>query len=161
MKTQALVLLACSQIALAGEIDLIDKKSGKVVASISKNSETEFAIEGKTYVAKPKASVSEKLARTIVIPRFDVKGAHLSEVVMFLQVRIRELSRVAPLNITIGHKDLKNKEVDLSMNEASCYAILTAVAEYVGCAVAFEEGGAVFRKKEPSKQVIPVREETD
>ena len=151
MKTKALVLLAFSQIALAGEIDLIDKETGKVIASISKNNESEFTIEGKKYVAKPKASASEKLARTIVIPRFEVVGASLNEVVMFLQLRAAELSPMVPLNITIGHKDLVNKEVDLIMNEANCYDIITAVAEYAECAVAFEQGGVVFRKKEPSK----------
>ena len=150
MKTQALILLAYSQIALAGEIDLIDKQSGKVVASISKNNESEFTIEGKTYFAKPKGSASEKLARTIVVPKFAMEGTSLDEVVMFLQVRTKELSPMAPLNITIGHKDLKNAKVDLSMNEASCYAILTAVAEYAGCDVAFEEAGVVFRKKLPN-----------
>ena len=69
MKKQALILLAFSQLALAGEINLVDKQSGKVVATISQNDETEFLIEGKTYVAKPKASVSEKLARAIIVPR--------------------------------------------------------------------------------------------
>ena len=60
MKRNALILLAFSQLALAGEIDLVDKQSGKVVATISQNNETEFLIEGKTYVAKPKASAKAK-----------------------------------------------------------------------------------------------------
>ena len=37
------------------------------------------------------------------------------------------------------------------MDEASCYAVLTAAAEYAGCDVAFEEAGVVFRKKKPSE----------
>lgn len=41
---QALILLAFSQLALAGEINLVDKQSGKVVATISQNDETEFLI---------------------------------------------------------------------------------------------------------------------
>lgn len=151
MKTKTLILLACSQIALAGEIDLIDKETGKVIASISKNNESEFTIEGKKYIAKPKESASEKLARTIVIPRIDVEKAYLNEVVALLQVKAAELSPMAPLNITIGHKDLMNKEVDLVMNKANCYDIITAVAEYAECAVDFEQGRVVFRKKEPSK----------
>ena len=44
MKKQALILLAFSQLALAGEINLVDKQSGKVVATISQNDETEFLI---------------------------------------------------------------------------------------------------------------------
>ena len=151
MKKQALILLAFSQLALAGEINLVDKQSGKVVATISQNDETEFLIEGKTYVAKPKASVSEKLARAIIVPRIEVRGAHLEDVVNILRFETAKLSPAAPLNITIGHKDLKNVAVDLKMNEASCYAILTAAAELAGCDVAFEEVGAIFRKKEPSE----------
>jgi len=34
------------------------------------------------------------------------------------------------------------------MNEASCYSILTVAAENARCDVAFEEVGAIFRKKE-------------
>ena len=43
-ENQALILLAFSQLALAGEINLVDKQSGKVVATISQNDETEFLI---------------------------------------------------------------------------------------------------------------------
>ena len=151
MKKHALILLAFSQLALAGEIDLIDKQSGKVVATISQNDETEFLIEGKTCVAKPKASASGKLARAIIVPRLEVRDTPLEDVVRFLQVKTAELSPTAPLNIMIGHKDLKNVVVDLRMDEASCYAVLTAAAEYAGCDVAFEEAGVVFRKKKPSE----------
>ena len=151
MKKHALILLAFSQLALAGEIDLIDKQSGKVVATISQNDETEFLIEGTTYVANPKASASGKLARAIIVPRLEVRDTPLEDVVRFLQVKTAELSPTAPLNIMIGHKDLKNVVVDLRMDEASCYAVLTAAAEYAGCDVAFEEAGVVFRKKKPSE----------
>ena len=112
-----------------------------------------FLFEGKTYVAKPKASVSEKLARAIIVPRIEVRGAHLEDVVNILRFETAKLSPAAPLNITIGHKDLKNVAVDLKMNEASCYAILTAAAENAGCDVAFEEVGAIFRKKEPNPHI--------
>ena len=101
MKKHALILLALSQLALAGEIDLIDKQSGKVVATISQNDETEFLIEGKTYVAKPKASASGKLARAIIVPRLEVRDTPLEDVVRFLQVKTAELSPTAPLNIMI------------------------------------------------------------
>lgn len=151
MKKQALILLAFSQLALAGEIDLVDKQSGKVVATISQNNETEFLIEGKTYIAKPKASASEKLARAIIVPRIEVRGAHLEAVVNFLQFETAKLSPVTPLNIMIGHNDLKKVAVDLKMIDANCYAILTAAAENAGCDVMFEEAGVVFRKKEPSE----------
>lgn len=151
MKKQALILLAFSQLALAGEIDLVDKQSGKVVATISQNDETEFLIEGKTYIAKPKASASEKLAQAIIVPRLEVRDTPLEDVVNFLQFETAKLSPGVPLNITVGHKDLKKVAVDLRMNEASCYAILTAAAEYAGCDVMFEEAGVVFRKKEPSE----------
>jgi len=153
MKKHALILLAFSQLALAGEIDLVDKQSGKVVATISQNDETEFQIEGKAYVAKPKASRSEKLARAIIVPRLETggEGYPLEDLVRLLQIKTAELSPTAPLNINIRHKDLKNVVVDLRMIEASCYAILTAAAESAGCDVAFEEAGVVFRKKEPSE----------
>ena len=68
MKRHALILLAFSQLALAGEIDLVDKQSGKVVATISQNNETEFLIEGKTHAASKSKRFSEKLARAIIVP---------------------------------------------------------------------------------------------
>ena len=151
MKRHALILLAFSQLALAGEIDLVDKQSGKVVATISQNNETEFLIEGKKYLARPKASDSEKLARAIIVPRIEVRGAHLEAVVNFLNFETAKHSPATPLNIMIGHKDLKKVAVDLKMIDANCYAILTAAAENAGCDVAFEEIGVIFRRKKPGE----------
>ena len=143
------ILIPAGPLRIVLLLRLLKKQSGKVVATISQNNETEFLIEGKKYLARPKASDSEKLARAIIVPRIEVRGAHLEEVVNFLQFETAKHSPATPLNIMIGHKDLKKVAVDLKMIDANCYAILTAAAENAGCDVAFGEIGVIFRKKKP------------
>lgn len=131
----------------AAEIELVDKATGEVVGTIDSEADSEVTIKGTTYVARIRASATERVARSIRIPNFHVENTPLFFVLEFLTQRNREVAPTQLLNVAILDPKLRNKEVTLKLPDSSYHTILTSIAELLDCELAFEDERIAFRKK--------------
>ena len=147
---QILTIISCIGVN-ATEIELVDKATGKVVAKIDSEADSEVTIDGKTYITRIKTSATESLAKSLKNPDFKVENLPLEYAVEFLKTRNKELASPLlinqQLNIIIFDPKLKDIEVSLNMQNTTFHSILTSIAELLKCEVSFETERVVFREK--------------